>query len=275
MGKIMKEVIEEPTSTALVTADEQALATIDFGAALAQDQDNFDKTALQIPFVRILQSNSPQLDPAEANYIPEAKVGQFFNTVTKEIFPSVEVIPVYHYSTFIEWKPDQGGFVADLGFDKGQAALATCTKDDKGKDKLPNGNQLVRSETYFILVVGRDGTIQQAMATFVSTQLKKSRNWNSRIKLLKTDIPSQGVVAGAPMYFNSWTWKTAQESNDFGKWYGYVIEAGRATLKIGVDVWKAAKAFRETVAQGVADGKVNVADTTDNSVISGDEPIPF
>jgi hypothetical protein len=38
---------------------------------------------LQMPFIRALQPLNPQLQSDEADYIPDAKAGDIFNTVTK------------------------------------------------------------------------------------------------------------------------------------------------------------------------------------------------
>src|SRR4051812_43302379 len=114
--------------TALALTDKQkaALAKVDFAATVVNDADEFDRSSIQIPFLRILQSNSPELDPEEAKYIEDAKLGQIVNTVSGETFKAVELIPVFHYATFVEWKQRDagGGYVQDLGFDGGMKALA-------------------------------------------------------------------------------------------------------------------------------------------------------
>ena len=39
---------------------------------------------IAIPYINILQSNSPQLNPSKAEHVEGAKVGQFYNTVYKK-----------------------------------------------------------------------------------------------------------------------------------------------------------------------------------------------
>jgi hypothetical protein len=262
------------TALALTDQQKQALAKVDFAATLQNDADEFDRSSIQIPFLRVLQSNSPELDESEAKYIDGARMGEIVNTVSKETFKSVEGVPAYHYATFIEFRTREsgGGFVADHGLAKGNQLLLSTKKNEKGQDILPNGNQLVRTEVYFILTVNEDGSFGQAMMTFQSTQLKKARNWNSRKKLLKTQVPEVGEVADAPFYFNAWKFSTVQESNEKGKWYGLVIEHSRPTLEIGVEAFLSAKQFRDVIAEGIKAGSVNLSGAGDDDQKKEDTP---
>src|SRR5690349_5272187 len=87
----------------------------------------------------------------------------FLNTARGEVFPGLTdglvVIPCYYNRTFIEWKIREAGgvFVADHGIDGGAARLPTCHRDDKGRDILPNGNQLVQTAQYYMLLCTEDG----------------------------------------------------------------------------------------------------------------------
>ena len=74
-----------------------------------------------IPYINILQSNSPQINPSKAEYVEVAKVGQFYNTVTQEVSDSLNVIPVLYQLRYVEWTPREqgGGFVASHSADSG------------------------------------------------------------------------------------------------------------------------------------------------------------
>lgn len=282
VGAVESVLAQGQTGTGLPTAAEgtvhqpagqSELATIDLAADAQEFQDEYDHSAIQIPFFQILQSNSPQLLPGDPKYIDAAKQGQFVNTVTRELFGKVEVIPVYHRSTIIEWRLREsgGGFVADLGLVDGERALRTTQKNEKGQDILANGNQLVRTEVYFLLIVTPNGT-QQVMCTMTSTQLKKARNWNSRLLSTKIELPN-GDKVKAPMFFNSFILTTATEKNEKGSWWGFVISDGRPTLAIGKDVYLEARAYRQVVSAGVQAGNINMDETVASDV--NKEPIPF
>lgn len=270
--------------TSLVVATPQALTKYNYAEATEAFQDEFDRTSLQIPFFRPLQSNSPELDPSEAKFIEGARVGQFVNTVTGEVFKEIEAIPVYHYATFIEFRlrENGGGFVQDLGLQAGNALLPQTHKNEKGQDILPNGNQIVRTEVYFLFLVRENGQVDQVMCTMTSTQLKKARQWNSKAKTLRTTYPDGSVTPrvgadgvsqyGTPLYANAWKLSTIQESNDKGKWYGYIIEFSRPTFAISEGLFAQAIEFRKTVTEGIRQGAVNLAEPAEAEVVKEDTP---
>lgn len=250
---------------------------IDFGADAQQYQDHFEKTALQIPFLRALQSNSHEVTPGDAKYLEHARQGNIVNTVSGEVFKAIEVIPCYHRSTFIEWVPrdEGGGFVKDHGYDVGEQLLATCKKrPESNRDVLPNGNELIATEVYAVLQVREDGSLEQALMNMTSTQLKKARGWNSKIRMKRTVIPGVegGPVAGAAMFFNTWKITTTPEKNDKGSWHGYVVSDGRSTLDLGNATYLAAKEFRSIVEGGIQSGTVRVADVSENAPAPEDAP---
>jgi hypothetical protein len=279
MSKKKEELLKEEIAT-----QDAALATlpdVDFAADLETYRDEFDKSALQIPFLRILDAKSKTCTPGEVGYDEDARPGMFLNTVTGDLAKKIEVIPVWHYSTYIEWVPrsEGGGFVKDHGFDGGMKLLSTCSKriidgKESNRDMLTNGNDLIRTEVYFVLTVNEENQLGQAMITMTSTQLKKSRNWNSRFRLKVTEVPGQGKVTGAPMFFNTYRLSTQPEKNDFGNWMGYVIEDSRPTLSIP-GAYAAAKAFRDTVQQGIEKGTISMKNAEPEGTTAQKEETPF
>ena len=146
---------------------------------------------IAIPYINILQSNSPQLNPQKAEYVDGAKIGQFYNTVTQEVSDSLNVIPVLYQLRYVEWKPREqgGGFVESHHADSG---ILSKTKRDQisFKDVLPNGNYVATTAYHYVMVQGKDGAWSQAVVSMTSTQLKKSRRWNSLMLSQKISGPS-------------------------------------------------------------------------------------
>ena len=97
-----------------------------------------------IPFLRILQSMSPQLKKSDGKYIADAEEGNFFNTVTEAVYDGsdgVLIIPCAYKKKYIEWvtRENGGGFVSDQ---HSIQTMASCKKDDSGRYIMHNGNQL-------------------------------------------------------------------------------------------------------------------------------------
>src|SRR6266446_1920456 len=66
------------------------------------------------PFLVILQAMSPQCDPTNDLYLPQARMGMILNTQTTHLYQQIKVVPCRYEFRNIEWKPRStgGGFVA-------------------------------------------------------------------------------------------------------------------------------------------------------------------
>ena len=186
----------------------------DLAALSGQGFEDADSQAFAIPFLRILQALSPQVDQTEAAYIDGASQGQFFNTITNELYgDSVEVIPVHYVREFIEWAPNRGGFQKAHGSDP--AILDRVTRvDDKNNQYLDNGNTIQDTRNHFVLIVSElyKGPV---ILNLSSSGIKHSRKWMSMMNALV--IP--GTETKAPMFAGVWEIKTTKNKNDDGTWY--------------------------------------------------------
>jgi len=238
---------------AVATAAKVDLAVL---ASDSKDASGFGNLDLSrdtaIPYINILQSNSPQLNPSKAEYAEGAKVGQFYNTVSQEVGDSLNVIPVLYQLRYVEWKPREsgGGFVNSHDADSG---ILSQTKRDQltFKDVLPNGNYIATTAYHYVMAQGADGSWSQAVISMTSTQLKKSRRWNSLMLSQKVKGPSGSFTP--PTYAMIYKLTTVSESNDRGSWFGYQVE------KVGqvedVDIYNESKSFSTTVSRGEVEAK--------------------
>ena len=85
------------------------------------------------------------------------------------------------------------------------------------KNRLPNGNYLENTASYFVLI--DDGT--SALISMKSTQLKVSRSWNSMMNSIK--LKGKGGMFTPAMYSHIYNLKTVQQSNDKGTWFGWNV----------------------------------------------------
>lgn len=220
---------------------------------------------MAMPFLQILQSNSPQIDRADPKYVPGAEVGMFYNTVTHDLAPEVKVVPIFQRTTYIEWKTREsgGGFVADHGEAGGVELLRTTKKDEKGRDILPNGNQLVKTMTFVAAIINDAGAFEPVVINFTSTQLKKARNWNTLISRL-AHPNDQSRTLGNIIFAGTYTFKTVPEQNDKGKWRGFHIESTGYTP---AGAYARAKELHLSLAGG--------ATKVDLSRAEGGDEVPF
>ena len=216
--------------------------------------EDASKDSYAIPFLQILQKGSPAIDVDHPKHkeIPGAKQGGIINTVTEEVIDGEKgllVLPCHFTQTFVEWadRGAGGGFVASHNVADGPRLLATCKRDEKNRDVLPNGNYLVDTRSHYVLVIKEDGTASPALVSFSSTQTKKSKKWMSAMQDVKVKR-ADGTAFTPPMWANCYRLKTVSESNAKGTWRGWDIT--REGQCPGVSLYNQAKQFRDAVRAG-------------------------
>ena len=234
----------------------------------------FDSSEMQIPFVRILQAMSPQLKKREAEYIEGSEEGDLFNNVTMELFvgeEGVNILPCYQTTKYLEFVPREqgGGYQGEISISD---PVLQQTKRDGGKEILPNGNELVKSDQHFCLIVGEDGITQPVVVDMKSTQLKVSRQWKTKIAMQKIKHPKTGQMILPPLFATQWKLTTVQDSNDRGSWFNYKVD------KVGLvqdrDLLLEAKAFRDSIVAGEVKAASEEGASTPTPPLKDDE-IPF
>ena len=65
---------------------------------------------------------------------------------------------------------------------------------------LPNGNEVVRTNEYFVFVVDDDGVYSPALISMSSSGLKKSKRWNSMINRLQIPHPNGSGTINPAMF---------------------------------------------------------------------------
>jgi hypothetical protein len=96
------------------------------------------------------------------------------------------------------------------------------------------------------MVIDSAGVPSPALIVMKSTQLKKSRKWNSMMQSVK--MQGANGMFTPPMYSQMYRLSTVGESNDKGKWFGWEIERIGQVDKD--DIYLSAKAFSTQVSVG-------------------------
>jgi len=225
----------------------------DAGAGFEQADSN----AYAIPFLSILQSMSPQCKKSDGAYIKGAEEGMLYNSVTQEVFSGeagVIVIPCYFKRSFIKWAPRDsgGGFKGELMPSDPQVAAGRVDNDGRLIDA--EGNLLADTRTHYVLVLKTTsltgtptGEYQPAVISLASSQIKKSRNWMSKMNGIKMQR-ADGTHFTPAMFSHQYKITTVPESNDKGSWFGLKVETLGAVES--AELYQAAKAFRDAVSSG-------------------------
>jgi len=240
---------------------------------------SFDSSELQIPFIRLAQQMSPQINKKDAQFIDGLSSGDMFNNLTNEIYAggtALLVVPCYVVTKYREFIPrlDGGGFVQEL-----QASDPDITRTTKNlnKDILPSGNELVKADEYYCLLLGEDGDYEMAVVDMKVSQMKVSRRWKSQISMNKAKNPKTGQMQTLPIYSTIWKLSTVDETNKRNETF-----SNYAVSKLGMvedrSIYQAAKVFRASVAAGeakaVSEDAATLSKTNKKDDIDGDD-IPF
>ena len=86
---------------------EGALAVNLFEADAQQGTQNISQEDLALPFLKILGQLSPEVNKRDGKYVDGAEPGKIINTVTNQLYDSLEVVPVFYKRQYIEWQ-DRG-----------------------------------------------------------------------------------------------------------------------------------------------------------------------
>lgn len=249
------------TTNTKAVATKKATDVANFGFDFEVDagggMEHTDRESFAIPFLRVLQKISPQCDEADAAYIPGAKGGMLFNTVTGKLYEGeVTFLPCAYQRRFIQWAPrgSEGGYRGDwLPEEVAKMRASGEITEEEGRLYLGEANEkksdrLVDTRSHFGLVVEDDGAVSQVILALSSTQIKKSKQLMSMLSSARIKT-AKGMVT-PPTWMNRVKISTVLESNDQGSWYGVKFEAD-GFITDG-ELYEAGKAFHDTVLAGEA-----------------------
>ena len=199
---------------------------------------------LALPFLKILSGLDSKLDDLD-----NAKRGDIINSVTDEVYKGkegVDVIPCAYERVYIQWAPrgEGSGAPSSVYKTKDECPEVERSSEDN-KDYLTDGSGQYIEETHqhYVLILKDDGSADQALIAMKSTQLKKSRKWNSM--MLSATIKGKNGMFTPPRFGFIYHLKSVGEENSKGSWHGW--EMSRKEPVSSADVYAKAKAFAESI----------------------------
>jgi hypothetical protein len=231
-----------------------------FGNDTAKGFENMTQEDLALPFLRILGQLSPQVTEGDAKYIASAKPGMIYNTVTSELYDGkkgIRVIPCYYKKDFPEWSDRGDGPGAPVAVHLPNSPVIQTGKRDGSKIRLPNGNYLEETASYYVMAETKTGGFTPALITMKSTQLNVSKKWNSMMKTIQ--IPNgDGGFAIPPMHGVVYNLSSVLQKNDKGSWYGWVVNMERIMGSADKSLYLMSKDFNSNVSKGNVQTKADV-----------------
>lgn len=236
------------------TASQQLAPVADYGADAGAGFEHQGREDISIPFLSLLQANSPEISEIEA-----AKPGMLFNTVTRELAREVVIVPASTRHQFVEWVPRDkgGGFVSARSASDPEVHAAIAASKSFGDYQLPNGNELV--ETFYIYAVLLDNDGQPngfATIGFTSTKIKVYKNWNTTIRMFQVKTPD-GRKISPPLFAHTVKVSSKPDKNAKGVFSNFSLVPAKGTIAESLlppdhPAFLAAKELRTMVDQGLA-----------------------
>lgn len=227
-----KEIVAKEEMTTDLTA-------MDFAGVRDGFSGKVDATTSTIPFVKLMQTLSPEMKKKGAEYIEGAELGMYVNGLTKELYGEcLRVIPVLFEPMYVEWKPNRGGFVARHTI--ADARKLTIT-EEFGKWQTAEGNLLIETYMYYFLLPDHleDGLVAIALS---SSSIKPAKMLNTLVT--RKFFPN--TAKQAPSFVQVYNMKSVELSNDRGDWYQPVFSfdsfVTSEVAKMAIDMLKSLQA---------------------------------
>jgi hypothetical protein len=225
---------------------------------------NMGQEDFALPFLRLLTNTSPEVGEVEG-----ALPGMIYNTVSGDLYDGkkgISVIPCAYVRNYLEWSPRGSGSGAPIVHPATSDIMSRTHKEPgDSKDYLSNGNYIENTANHYVMVINDDGIPEPALITMKSTQLKKSKKWNSM--MMTTKLMGKNGPYTPPMYSHVYRLSTVPESNDKGKWFGWEIS------RIGPIEDMAQYAVAKAFAAQIGAGEVKIKHHDEAAV--AEENIPF
>lgn len=248
------------------TTDLAEMEEDDFFADAGEGLQDFSQTDYLIPYVRIIQALSKELQKNHAKFLKGAEQGMFVNSATRKLISGETgflAIPVSFNHRYMAWLPNNAGPAYDMGDDpsKFNSVQPLTEGKDKGKRFDEEGNQLTDALQFFILLVNKETSeFEVAVLNFAASQARKGRGWVSTIgnRMERKD----GQLIRPAIYFYSYEITTVPESNDQGSWYGFLISEGPKVMDLenGKEIFRTAKELRQRIKAGEVKAAVEQPD---------------
>jgi len=278
--------------------ENRALAVVDYGDQAGAGAEGMSQDDYKIPLLRILQTNSPQVDGEKK--IEGAVAGMIFNTATQEFWDVTKqkliFVPSQRDRNFVEYIPREpwgGGFVGTRKPDDPLVLKLLKEQGKFGKLKYAEGTTLATtgqqvpteiSDTFYLygIVVTPYGVPQRAVIPFTSTQIPKYQAWAAVYDNTRYPGKNRSLIL-PPVWCHRYALGTRAESNKKGRFYGWTLGFEKSpSIESRIDareghpefdpLAKMASEFYDMIKRGAA--KID-RDAEQAAGVEKDEEVPF
>lgn len=173
-------------------------------------QDNITSADLTLPRLRLLQYISDEVKPKNDAFVEGAVAGMMIDSISKELFDKVYLIPSYYERKFNVWRTrDAGGGLVASCYSETEARaelIAACEAEKisiDDEDRVNATFEIIDTPTHYCLRIDPEtGNTSPVIVDMPSTKQKVSRGWNTEMKR------QQG-----PSFAHVWEVSSVEETN--------------------------------------------------------------
>lgn len=270
-----KEVVKREENAIVVAKDYEEYAGRGF-----QNQTQED---IAIPFINVLQSNSPEV---EEKTVEGAESGMLINSVTKDLYKSIQIVPAVTRHRFIEWIPrDSGGGLVgfhEVGSDVVKEAKARAKAEGAkfGKYTTVKGNDLVETFEVFAVLSIDDQAAGMAVVSFASMKIKPYKVIMGRLNSYQT-VTEDGRRINPPLFAHLIEITTVFTKKPEGTFYNAVVKPAvgndveKSTLETNDPRFTMGAELEKLVMAGAADADYASQTAERGEGGDGDDDLPF
>jgi len=177
---------------------------------------------LQIPRLQIAQPLSPQMIRSKPEYIDGLMVGQFFNSVTREVYgDTVSVAPIKYSVSRLKFTNNALDCRSRNGIDGGHYS-PTCKGCDFAKWGSGKDGKGTDCKEYLNFLVIEQKSQQPMVISFKSASLVAGKTWSTLILGRKITL-SSGQKVGAPAFMTTYKLHTVEKTAGQGVYFVPVV----------------------------------------------------
>lgn len=259
-------------STALVRTGKKAIAKGGGLAALAglagKGTENITQQDKGMPYLKILQSMSPEIAKKNDRYVEGATAGMFYHTGNRELFnEGVRIVPIYFKSVVQEWWPRNHA-------NKGLVATYETMNEAKRKKKH-EGTNLNLTHMHFVLMWSEDKE-EYIPCIFACDRTKLSPSKTLLGLIDNYTLEFNGEQFKAPAFSRSYTLETTEQQKGDYTFYNFSVYPGEDVYddeefvqycsRLVDDFEKGAVQVDYSMGEGVHNGEDDSADIAEDDV---------
>lgn len=218
---------------------------------------------LLIPFLKLLQDDSKELDEDDDKFIEGAEAGEILNTATKERLQTLLLVPAIKTPRhFVEFTPGTSG--AYVGEHEANSEIVRTATGKRNELVAKNGNKLVETKKIFAIILGEDQQpIGYCVVPFSGSKLSAWSSYWTMVDTMRVSTPQGPKKLGdvAPLFALRIRLNSKFQKNAKGKFFNFEMlpeGGGVSESLLGPDApgYVAAKALAEAIQQGRAKADV-------------------